>query len=139
MGLLTCYYPENDNPLGLLRGFKEQLAPVVIDIEESDVFSTSAATLEAALAVAGQQKKAFQPLISMQRNATQFRPQFRLLVRIDKGEILMEGAINRRLLSLTWDDPIPDIVLRRVFAFAKGIAGAEIEAEDDAGNPMDIA
>ena len=74
----------------------------------------------------------------MKRNAQLYAPQFRIAVRVD-GAVVMEGAVNRRYLSFTWDDPIPPSVLAKVLQFAKAIPAAQVEAEDDAGNAIDVA
>ena len=137
MGLLTCQFSEQSQPRALAHYFKEEMAPIIVDIEESDGFGASIAKIESALDASGQNKEAFQPLRSMKRNADQYAPQYRLVVRVDQLP-LMTGAINRCTLSLTWDDPIPDWVLRKVLHFAKEIPTAAVEAEDDAGHAIDI-
>jgi hypothetical protein len=137
MGLLTCRFPENGRPLDLAHEFKEKMAPIVIDIDGSDGFAASITKLESALDASGQTRKEFQPLLSMKRNADQYAPQYQLVLRVDQTP-LMEGAINRRALSLTWNDPIPNWILTKVLLLAKGISASEIEAEDDAGNQIDI-
>jgi hypothetical protein len=137
MGLLFCRFPEHNQPLNLAREFKQKMAPIVVEIDEADGFAASIAKIESALDAAGQTREEFQPLLSMKRNAAFYAPQYQLGLRVDKTP-LMEGAINRRILSLTWNDPIPSWVLSKVLVFAKGITAAEVEAEDDAGNPIDI-
>jgi hypothetical protein len=136
VGLLSCRFPEIAQPLDLAREFKDKSAPIVLEIDESEVYSAKVAKLESLLDANGQNKEDFQPLLSMKRLADEYGPQYRLVLRIDQ-EPVMQGAINRRTLSLTWNDPVPDWVLKRVLLFAKGIS-ADVEAEDDAGNPIDI-
>jgi hypothetical protein len=138
MGLISCTYPEHGDPLGLAHEFKRTMTPIEVDVDETDVGSASIARLEAALDAAGQSKAEFTPLLSMKRNAQMYAPQFRIAVRVD-GASVMEGAVNRRYLSFTWDDPIPPAVLTKVLQFAKAIPAADVEAEDDVGNPIDIA
>jgi hypothetical protein len=136
MGLLFCRFPERSEPMELAREFRQKVAPIVVDIDESDGFAASIAKMESALDASGQKREDFQPLLSMRRNAEQFAPQYRLVLRDNQAQ-LMEGAINRRTLSLTWNDPIPNSALVKVFQFAKQIAD-EVEVEDDAGNPLDV-
>lgn len=137
MGLLSCRFPEQGQPLELAREFKQKLAPIVLDIDESDVMAANIAKIESALDAAGQAREGFQPLQSMKRNAALYAPHYRIVLRVDQTPLL-KGAINRRNLNLTWDDPIPDWVLTKVLQFAHGIPAAEVEAEDDAGNPIEI-
>ena len=48
MGLISCSYPEHEDPLGLAREFKRKMAPIVIDVDETDVSSVSITRLESA-------------------------------------------------------------------------------------------
>ena len=137
MGLLSCVFPGHDRPLDLLREFQRKMVPVVIDIDESEVFSASVDKLESALKTPGQNPGPFRPLASMKRNASEYAPQYRFVVRSDETP-LMEGAINRRTFHVTWNDPIPNEILGKVLLFTKGISGAKLEVEDDAGNPIDV-
>ena len=137
MGLLNCVYPEHPEPFDLARDFQRKMAPLVVDIDQTDVRSTSIAQLESALDSVGERKAEFTPLLSMKRNAQLYAPQYRLAVRLGQTTV-MEGAVNRRCLGFTWDDPIPASLLAKVLRFANGIPGVEIEAEDDEGNPIDI-
>jgi hypothetical protein len=137
MGLFFCRFPEHGQPLDLAREFKQKMAPVVIDIDESDRFAASIAKIESALDAAGQKREEFQPLVSMKRNAAQNAPQYNFVLSLDQAP-MMEGMITRHYLGLTWNDPIPHWVLKKVLVFAKGINAVEVEAEDDAGNPIDI-
>ncbi|MBI3823998.1 MAG: hypothetical protein HY289_15125 [Planctomycetes bacterium] len=138
MGLLFCRFPERSQPLELAREFKQKMAPVVIDIDESDRFAASIGKIESALDAAGQKREEFQPLVSMKRNAAQNAPQYNFVLSLDQAP-LMEGMITRHYLGLTWNDPLPPWVLTKVLSFAKAIPSAEVEVEDDAGNPIDVA
>ena len=137
MGLMTCTFPEHDKPLELLREFEKTMTPLKVDTDATDVFSASIAKIESALDAGGQKKDEFRPLPSIKRNAKTYAPQYRFDLRNDKS-VVMKGAINRCILSLTWDDPIPQSILTKVLQFAKRIPAAEVEAEDDAGNSIDI-
>lgn len=137
MGLLFCRFPEHSQPLDLACEFKQKVAPIVVDIDESDGFAASIAKIESALDAVGQTREEFRPLFSMKRNADQYAPQYRLVLSVDQAPV-MEGAVNRRTLSLTWNDPIPNWVLSKVMLVAKGITAAEVEVEDDAGNPINF-
>ncbi len=137
MGLLNCTFPDKSQPLDLASEFQTKMAPTEIEIDETDVFAVNIAKMEAALGDSPE-KGSFQPLLSMKRNAHTFGPQYRIWVR-DKGVVMMTGAVNRRTLNLTWNDPIPDEILSKVLQFANGLPDVEIEVEDDAGNPIHSA
>ena len=137
MGLISCRFPEHGQPLDLARAFQQQMAPIVVEIDEADVYAASIAKLELLLDGAGKNKETYPPLLSMKRLAAQYAPQFKLVLRVDQAPV-MQGAINRRSLNLTWSDTIPTWILSKILVFSKGISAAEIEAYDGAGNLIDI-
>lgn len=137
MGLMSCTYPPRDDVLELLREFEKSISPLVIDVELADAYALSKARMEGALRATGREAEDFTPLASMERNAAQFGPQYRIALR-DGPARLMEGAINRRVLTLTWDDPMPQWAIAKILLRAHALFGGDLEAEDDAGSPIDI-
>ncbi len=135
MGSLICNYPDQPEPLTLQERLKLFLQPFVVRADGRDVYSQSSAKLESAFAAANRDKTHFLPLASMKRNAVRFGPQYKFTIE-DLGEVRATGAINRLVLSVVWNDPIPGDLLAQLVAFAKTIRGVMIEVEDDEGNPL---
>jgi hypothetical protein len=135
MGSLICNYPEHSEPLTRLEQLKLFLQPFIVRADGRDVYSQSTAKVENALAAADRDKSHFVPLVSMKRNAARYGPQYKFTIE-DMDEVRATGAINRLLLSVVWNDPIPADLLSRLVAFAKTISGVMIEVEDDEGNPL---
>jgi hypothetical protein len=135
MGIIMCTYPDNPEPLILLRELKHFLLPEVVNIDSAELYSKSIAQLEVALDNAGMEKSDFVPLMSMNRNAAIYAPQYKFIIE-SQCQVRCTGAVNKRMLNVIFDEPISIDLLRRLVEFGNTIPGATIEAEDDDGNSL---